>query len=173
MPLLWSSSEFNLLSISMLDLASLMANLRFTKEDFTGMETLHFEEDRQVKGSETWLVGKIVASSPIDHDMLLRVFKAIWKDHPLEDASSRASEDGPMKARASNMEHDKVVAIGTTDPKHSKRTYVREDGESSLSVTKKARSATAKSDVVAGQEEKSPLLTLTSVEAAEQPRRGQ
>ncbi|KAK8494087.1 hypothetical protein V6N13_082227 [Hibiscus sabdariffa] len=158
MPLLWSSSEFNLLSISMLDLASLMANLRFTKEDFTGMETLHFEEDRQVKGSETWLVGKIVASSPIDHDMLLR---------------SRASEDGPMKARASNMEHDKVVAIGTTDPKHSKRTYVREDGESSLSVTKKARSATAKSDVVAGQEEKSPLLTLTSVEAAEQPRRGQ
>ncbi|KAL4323693.1 hypothetical protein GQ457_11G021010 [Hibiscus cannabinus] len=68
----------------MSDLTSLMANLMFTEEDLEGMETLQFEEERQVEGSETWLVGKVIASSPIDHDKLLRVFKAIWKDHPLE-----------------------------------------------------------------------------------------
>ncbi|KAK8507659.1 hypothetical protein V6N12_066994 [Hibiscus sabdariffa] len=83
-----------------------------------------------------------------------------------------ASKEGTIEARASNMEHGKAVAIGSSNPKHSKRSHVRKDGEGSLLVTKKARLVAVKLGVDVGQEETSPLLMLTSMGAAKQPRRG-
>ncbi|KAK9007065.1 hypothetical protein V6N11_019393 [Hibiscus sabdariffa] len=59
----------------MADITSMIAKLHFTKEDFDDMDTLQFEEDHHVEGSEKWVGGKVLTPLLIDNDMLIRVFK--------------------------------------------------------------------------------------------------
>ncbi|KAK8561842.1 hypothetical protein V6N13_149010 [Hibiscus sabdariffa] len=66
----------------MSEILSLMANLRFSDEDINSMETLYFVEDHQVEGTYKWILGRVLAPLAVDHDMLLRVFKAVWRSSP-------------------------------------------------------------------------------------------
>ncbi|KAK8494208.1 hypothetical protein V6N12_018687 [Hibiscus sabdariffa] len=82
-------------------------------EDLADIDVLPVEEDHLVEGSKKWLVGKVLAPMPIDHDMLIQVFKAVWKDHTLEDATVVGQKDvlefqfGPwLKVDFTKSSHD-------------------------------------------------------------------
>ncbi|KAK8593067.1 hypothetical protein V6N12_045154 [Hibiscus sabdariffa] len=61
----------------MSDILKMIANLRFTEEKLGDMETLSFEEEHQVEGSESWLVGKVLTPIVIDHELFILVFRAV------------------------------------------------------------------------------------------------
>ncbi|KAK9035201.1 hypothetical protein V6N11_077249 [Hibiscus sabdariffa] len=135
----------------MTDISTLMAQLRFSEEDLVDIDVLHIEEDHLVEGSEKCLVGKVLAPMSIDHDMLIRVFKAdsVWSNR-----YDREKRDG-------------------TENMMGKRPYGCKDSENPQLVAKKARStiANAGHGVNERHEETPPPMALISVEAVGQPRR--
>ncbi|KAK8715992.1 hypothetical protein V6N13_043315 [Hibiscus sabdariffa] len=131
----------------------MIANLRFTEEKLGDMETLSFEEEHQVEGSESWLVGKFGEWLRVDFRKPKHA--GVW--HPKqgivltkrdvddrEASSNVVCESGtlvphPSQAMVVGGDHGKSACVEDTKTKNTKRTYVRKDNDGSF-VTKKAHS---------------------------------
>ncbi|KAK8555709.1 hypothetical protein V6N13_038657 [Hibiscus sabdariffa] len=155
-------------------------------EDLADIDVLPVEEDHLVEGSKKWLVGKVLAPMPIDHDMLIQVdFTKSSHD------SARRAKPGIVltkKGVAATDSTGMYRAEGTlivwsnrydrerrdgTENMMGKRSYGRKDGENPQLAAKKARSTIADTGhgVNERHEETPPPMVLISVEAVGQPRR--
>ncbi|GMI90026.1 hypothetical protein HRI_002671900 [Hibiscus trionum] len=76
------------MSTSMEDeVARLMSDLKFSEEEMQDMDDSEMLLKNEVPGFDKWLVGRLVSPAIVDGGMLIRVFLAVWKSQPLEDAS--------------------------------------------------------------------------------------
>ncbi|KAL4348031.1 hypothetical protein GQ457_17G003790 [Hibiscus cannabinus] len=63
-----------------------MENLKFSEEELADVGEEKLGLSKHMEGSEKWMVGKLVSPKMVDTGLLIRVFFAVWKDTPLEEA---------------------------------------------------------------------------------------
>ncbi|KAK8676665.1 hypothetical protein V6N13_142235 [Hibiscus sabdariffa] len=134
-----------------------MANLHFTEEDFENMESLHFEKEHQVEGSDKWIVGKVLAPAAVDHDMLIQVdsgkskLDVVHRPKPSIVLTKKGvvaaatlvptRDEGVVIARPMQTVMTTGVALSSSKIQSSKRTYSPKDAEGLAMVSKKARAS--------------------------------
>ncbi|GMJ08532.1 hypothetical protein HRI_004522400 [Hibiscus trionum] len=69
------------------EVAKMLGELKFTDEEMQDLEGAEMILEKEVPGSEKWLVGKLVSPGIVDGPMLIRVFIAVWREQPLVDAT--------------------------------------------------------------------------------------
>ncbi|KAK8578998.1 hypothetical protein V6N12_069333 [Hibiscus sabdariffa] len=154
---IFSNAFFFNLTISMSNISSLMANLHFTEEDFENMESLHFEKEHQVEGSDKWIVGKVLAPAAVDHDMLIQVdsgkskLDVVHRPKPSIVLTKKGvvaaatlvptRDEGVVIARPMQTVMTTGVALSSSKIQSSKRTYSPKDAEGLAMVSKKARAS--------------------------------
>ncbi|GMJ04853.1 hypothetical protein HRI_004154500 [Hibiscus trionum] len=69
------------------EVAKLMNDLKFTEEEIQDMEESDMLLKKEIQGSERWLVGKLISPTMVDGDQLTKVFTAVWRRQPLQEAS--------------------------------------------------------------------------------------
>ncbi|KAL4295983.1 hypothetical protein GQ457_12G013380 [Hibiscus cannabinus] len=69
------------------EVAGLMGNLNFSEEELADVNSSGEEMMETMEGTEKWVVGKLISPSIVDSGLLIRVFFAVWKETPLEEAS--------------------------------------------------------------------------------------
>ncbi|KAK8628436.1 hypothetical protein V6N13_064143 [Hibiscus sabdariffa] len=169
----------------MADITSMIAKLHFTKEDFDDMDTLQFEEDHHVEGSEKWVGGKVLTPLLIDNDMLIRVFKPVESTRPNQDNVKKpkqsivftkhveptvVNDEVFLVIRTQNSDRRKGVGSSSSTSKGSKRTNRRKDGDVSNPGEKKARSISVimGNGTDEGHEDSPPQMAISLVETAGQ-----
>ncbi|KAL4296489.1 hypothetical protein GQ457_12G013640 [Hibiscus cannabinus] len=69
------------------EVIGLMENLKFSEEELVDVSNSEEDMLETVEGAEKWIVGKLISPIMVDSGLLIRVFFAVWKDTPLEEAS--------------------------------------------------------------------------------------
>ncbi|KAK8590418.1 hypothetical protein V6N13_057311 [Hibiscus sabdariffa] len=69
------------------EVAGLMGNLKFSEEELVDVNNIGEEMVETMEGTEKWAVGKLISPVIVDSGLLIRVFFAVWKETPLEEAS--------------------------------------------------------------------------------------
>ncbi|KAL4335056.1 hypothetical protein GQ457_07G000060 [Hibiscus cannabinus] len=65
-----------------------MEGLRFTEDELQVVEEIEALGLEPVQGEERWVVGKLVSPRIVDGPLLIRIYFSVWKNQPLEEATS-------------------------------------------------------------------------------------
>ncbi|KAL4283624.1 hypothetical protein GQ457_16G014760 [Hibiscus cannabinus] len=83
-PFLWVT----LMEDSSKTLVQQMEGLRFTEEELQVVDEIEALGLEPVQGEERWVVGKLVSPRIVDGHLLIRIYFSVWKNQPLEEATS-------------------------------------------------------------------------------------